>query len=174
MTVYPIRLGRVAEVEYLREIEVMAGAIFTEYGMAASADDEPPDVEILALYCAEERLWVATDEHDLPIAYIIVDALDKSGHIEQVSVHPDYAGMRIGSALIDQALQWAAENGYESVTLTTFLEIPWNAPYYERLGFEIIPEQDWSPGLIRIRTEENTHGLDRWPRVCMRKRVATL
>ena len=166
-----IRLGRVAELEHLREIEVLAGAIFSEHGMAAIADDEPPSIEALTAYCADERLWVATDDQDHPVGYIVVDVLDESAHIEQVSVHPDYAGKRIGKALIDQVFHWAAEHRIVSVTLTTFLEIPWNAPYYQRLGFEFLPESDWSPDLIRIRAEENTHGLDRWPRVCMRKWV---
>ena len=168
-----VRLGRLAELEHLRQIEVLAGAVFAEYGMAAIADDEPPSIEVLTSYCTDNRLWVAIDEQDHPVGYIMVDALDQSAHIEQVSVHPDHAGKRIGNTLIDQVFQWAVKEGFGIVTLTTFLEIPWNAPYYQRLGFEIIPEPDWSPDLIRIRAEENTHGLDRWPRVCMRKRVSS-
>ncbi|MGC3003056.1 GNAT family N-acetyltransferase, partial [Streptomyces sp. G35A] len=52
--------------------------------------------------------------------------------------------------------------------LTTFAEVPWNAPYYARLGFRPLTGPDLTPGLRRIRAEELGHGLDRWPRVCMR------
>ena len=169
---YPIRLGRADELEHLRNIEVQAGAIFAEHGMREIAEDEPFSVEVLTSYCSDGRLWVATDENDRPVGYIIVDAFDQSAHIEQVSVDPDFAGKRIGHALIDKSIEWAIGRGYTAMTLTTFQDVPWNAPYYQRLGFEVLPERDWSDDLVRIRSEEATHGLDRWPRVCMHKALA--
>ena len=54
-----------------------------------------------------------------------------------------------------------------AVTLTTFSEVPWNRPYYERLGFNVIPAEEYSPGLHAIRQNEEDLGLDEWPRVCM-------
>ena len=41
--------------------------------------------------------------------------------------------------LVLQVCDWAAGNGYASVTLTTFRDVPWNMPFYERLGFRVIP-----------------------------------
>jgi hypothetical protein len=51
--------------------------------------------------------------------------------------------------------------------LTTFAEVPWNAPYYLRCGFEIVPESLLTPGLHEIRRAEAAQGLVVWPRVCM-------
>jgi hypothetical protein len=51
----------------------------------------------------------------------------------------------------------------------TFEHVPWNAPYYRRCGFRVLDEREWTPGLRAIREREAVHGLDRWPRVCMRK-----
>ena len=50
--------------------------------------------------------------------------------------------------------------------------MPWNAPYYERCGFRTLPADNLTPGLLRIRREEADHGLDDWPRVCMRRLLA--
>ncbi len=47
------------------------------------------------------------------------------------------------------------------------IEQPWNAPYHARLGFTVVDEL--TPGLREIRRAEAAHGLDRWPRVCMRR-----
>ena len=74
--------------------------------------------------------------------------------------------------LLDHACEWALGNAPNAVTLTTFANIPWNAPYYERCGFRRLPANDLTPGLLRIRREEADHGLDAWPRVCMRRVLA--
>lgn len=59
--------------------------------MAAVADDEPLSVEELASFVADGRAWVSTDEAERPTGYLLVDTVDGCAHIEQVSVHPDYA-----------------------------------------------------------------------------------
>lgn len=74
----------------------------------------------------------------------------------------------MGRALLAHAADRAREEGLTALTLTTFAEVPWNAPYYARLGFRTLAEGDLTPGLREIRAAEAGHGLDRWPRVCMR------
>ena len=59
--------------------------------------------------------------------------------------------------------------GPAPLTLTTFAEVPWNAPYYARIGFRVLADAELSPGLRAIRAHEAALGLDRWPRVCMRR-----
>jgi hypothetical protein len=49
--------------------------------------------------------------------------------------------------------------------------VPWNAPYYARLGFRILDDAEVTPGLRAIRQREAEICLDRWPRVCMRRDV---
>ena len=164
---YKIRLGDERELAHLQALERAAGIAFREVGMDEIADDDPPSVATLQAYCRAERMWVVTSQSDVALAYIIVDMVDGCGHIEQVSVHPDHAGQGLGRALIDQVDQWAKENDLSGLTLTTFLEVPWNAPYYRRLGFVDLEVSRLTPGLRAIREQETTHGLDRWPRVAM-------
>jgi hypothetical protein len=57
------------------------------------------------------------------------------------------------------------------MTLTTFLEVPWNGPYYQRLGFRHLPPGDEGPQLRLIREKERAHGLDAWPRGSMRREI---
>ena len=65
-----------------------------------------------------------------------------------------------------------AATGVPALTLTTFTDVPWNAPYYVRCGFRILADAQLTPGLRAIRDREAAHGLDRWPRVCMRRDLA--
>jgi N-acetylglutamate synthase-like GNAT family acetyltransferase len=105
------------------------------------------------------------------VAYLIADRIDGALHIEQVSVHPANAHRGIGRSLLDQVADHAATEGLPALTLTTFAEVPWNAPYYARCGFHPLPEGELGPGLREVRAGEAAHGLDRWPRLAMRRPV---
>ncbi|MFB7878605.1 GNAT family N-acetyltransferase [Nocardia sp. NPDC056064] len=164
----PVRLATNAEITRLQEIERRAGAPFAEIGMTAVAEDEPPAAETLAEFVAAGRAWVWPDATGLPIGYLVLSLVDGQPHIDQVSVDPDHAGLRIGKRLIDHAVTWARARGLRELTLTTFTQVPWNGPYYERLGFAYIPAAEEPPELRAIRAAETAHGLDEWPRASMR------
>lgn len=164
----PIRLATDADLTVLPEIERAAGTPFAELGMTAVADDEPPSVETLRAHRDAGRCWVRFDDADRPVAYLIADLVDDGVHIEQVSVHPDHARRGIGRALIAHAEAWARDAGLTHSTLTTFRDVPWNAPYYARLGFRPVPDDGLSPGLAQMRAQEAARELDRWPRIVMR------
>jgi len=166
-----IRKATAEDLPTMRDIEVAAGEAFRTLGMGAVADDAPPSLEALANYEQDGRAWVATDSGDVSVAYILVDVVERFAHIEQVTVHPLYARQGLGRQLIEEAALWAATLGLDGMTLTTFEEVPWNAPYYARLGFQPVPENEWSGGLRRIMQSERAHGLDVWPRIVMKRRL---
>ncbi|MGW1226388.1 GNAT family N-acetyltransferase [Streptomyces sp. NPDC002530] len=199
-----IRTARSTELPLLQDIERAAGEAFRALGMAAVADDAPPPLDLLDAYRADGRARVVTGDDDRPLGYLLVDRVDGCAHVEQVSVHPSAAGRGLGRALVDDAERWAVREGLAALTLTTFRDVPWNAPYYARLGFRVLDgsgpdrpdgtgpnpldgldsrggvdrprpnESGLTDGLHAIRAEEARHGLDRWPRVCMRRDVPQL
>lgn len=163
----PIRLARHDDLKRLQAIEVAAGAAFTSVGMPEIAAAEPPPFDELRRHLVEARIWVATDQQDEPIAYLVVELLDGAAHIEQVSVHPAFGHRRIGRGLVDHVDQWARVRRLPALTLTTFRAVPWNAPYYERCGFRVMDETGIGPELRARRDAESEHGLDPKDRVCM-------
>lgn len=169
MTGGVIRKARLEDVARLRDIETAAGEAFRTLGMHAIADDDPPSVQELSRYVAAGTCWVSTAAEQQPVAYILVDQVDSNAHIAQVTVHPLYARHGIGSALIDEVASWAAPQRFEALTLTTFRDVPWNRPYYERLGFTVVPERLWAAGIRRLVLTEAADGLAAWPRVVMRR-----
>jgi ribosomal protein S18 acetylase RimI-like enzyme len=137
--------------------------------MPEIADDEPLSVEVLTGYQRAGQAWVAVDRADRPVAYLITDQVDGNVHVEQLSVHPDHSRRAVGRSLLEYAADRAVADGMPALTLTTFSDVPWNAPYYLRCGFRVLKESQWTPELDAIRRREAAHGLDRWPRVCMRR-----
>ncbi|GAA2251722.1 MULTISPECIES: GNAT family N-acetyltransferase [Kitasatospora] len=162
-----IRLARIDDLPLLQDIERAAGEPFHSVGMPEIAEDEPPSIEELARYQRAGLAWVSADADDHPVAYLIAEPVDGNLHVEQVSVHPEHGRRGIGRELLEHLAGHAAAHRMPALTLTTFLRVPWNAPYYERCGFRTMDPATLPPGLREIRRLEAEHGLDHWPRVCM-------
>lgn len=93
-----------------------------------------------------------------PVGFARVDEVGGQAHLEQLSVHPDSAGRGIGRSLLAAAIDRARSAGYNAMTLCTFADIPFNAPFYASCGFEVLPEP--GPALAALRTHEANLGLD--------------
>ncbi len=133
------------------------------------ADEPAPEPDVYRPALEDGQLLVAVDERDAAIGFIRLEMLDGEPHVEQVSVHPDHAGRGIGASLLAAAEQLARAGGHRQVTLTTFRDVPWNGPYYTRLGWSRLPEADLPPELAAARQRERDLGLDEWPRQAMTK-----
>jgi GNAT superfamily N-acetyltransferase len=166
-----IRTARPEDLMGLQEIERIAGTAFRDLGMAEVANDDPPAMVDLSRFQRDGRAWVTTDPADHPIGYLLLDIVDSCAHVEQVSIHPRHAHHRLGSALLDTATTWARDHGLAAVTLTTYAEVAWNAPYYQRLGFTPLTDQQLGPELRRILDHEAARGLAGWPRVAMSRPI---
>ncbi|TCN42699.1 acetyltransferase (GNAT) family protein [Kribbella orskensis] len=164
-----VRAARTGELAELQAIELAAGELFRDIGMVAVADHAPPPLSVMAEYQRDGRAWVAADQDDRPVGYILVMLVDGCAHIEQVSVHPAQARRGIGRLLIDEVDRWAAEQGLPALTLTTFRSVAWNGPYYARLGFRELSAAEFTPGLGEVRAAETAIGLDPADRICMRR-----
>ena len=112
--------------------------------MADIADAEPYSAAELA---AAETVLVATDAAGDPVGYAMVGLVDGHAHLEQLSVLPEHGGRGIGTALLDAVAAWATARGDAEVTLTTFRDVPFNAPLYAN---------------ARLRRARR-RGVDRWP-----------
>lgn len=151
----------------MREIEVAAGRLFAEIGMSDVAGHPPPPAGILLGYIQEGRAWAAT-EGEAVVGYALAEVVDEAGHLEQVSVHPEFGRRGIGRALVEAVAQWAREEGFSGLTLLTFRDVPWNGPYYASLGFQPLHDDDLTSELRARRLHEQELGLDIAARQAMR------
>jgi GNAT superfamily N-acetyltransferase len=159
-----IRLAREAELADIQRIDREAGQMFNDIGMPEIAE-LLCTVELLTSQLEAGQLWVITDADDRPAGFLITGLVDECLHVRQVSVDPVSARRGLGRALLDFAAEQAAAGGLPAMTLTTFAEVPWNAPYYQRCGFRVLDDAEVTDGLRAIRQHEAAAGVDRWPRV---------
>jgi GNAT superfamily N-acetyltransferase len=75
-----------------------------------------------------------------PVGFAHVTEAAGRAHLEQLAVHPEAMGKGVGTTLLQAACDTAADAGFEELTLTTYADVPWNAPFYARRGFEAVDE----------------------------------
>ncbi len=159
-----IRPARPDDLQSLPLIERAAAAQFRTTPYADLADDGPVSAEV---DLAHEYVWVAVGQDDMPIAFVLVHLLDESVHLHELDVHPDYARRGLGRRLIATVADWARARDATALTLTTFDDVPWNGPYYTRLGFRTLDLMTLNPGLQGVRQAEAEAGLPMAQRICM-------
>lgn len=82
-------------------------------------------------------------------------------HLEEVSVDPEAGRRGIGTQLVNAVIELAVQRQFIGVSLTTFASIPWNAPFYRRLGFVSPTADDLPPHLQQRLQDEQVHMRDR-------------
>ena len=157
-----------AEATALPAIERSAGQRFlTVPALAWIADDHIVSAELHREYAAKGMSWLALAD-DRPVGFLLGEAMESSLYIAEFSLHLAWQGKGIGSQLINTVAQWACEQGFTSLTLTTFRHVAWNAPLYQHLGFEILEENALPAALRQKREEETAHGIPFESRCAMR------
>ena len=165
---YPIRLAGAAELTRLQEIEQAASHLFVGSDFADLVDGPPIPLAALGDYQAAGQIWVAVDAADQPVAFAIVRLHSAAVHLHELDVHPDHGRRGIGGRLVRAVADWARARGFAALTLSTFRDIPWNAPLYARMGFVSLADAELTPELLEIRRHEAEAGLPIERRVCMR------
>lgn len=167
---YLIRRARAEDAALLGGLEQAAARRFAEVGLARIAGGRPTAAEEYLEGIAAGLIWVAARGDGTLAGLAIAGWRDGQGYLAELSVHPGDAGRRLGARLIGEVEAWALREGFTRLSLTTFRDVPWNRPYYERLGFRVLAEEEIGPELGEVRRNERTRGLDDLsPRVAMMK-----
>ena len=143
-----LRLTEERDIPLLPAIERSAAQAFRQIpALAWLAESEVISPE-------RHRLFLETDHSLLAVA--------------EIAVHQAWQGRGIGRMMLEQVIETARQAAYPAVTLTTFRDVPWNAPFYTRLGFSMLSERRLLAGLAAKRELETEHGLPPETRCAMR------
>lgn len=155
----------------LSAIEVSAGELFREHGHGDIADHPPTDMPFI-LSCARFGTVLVAEMKGELAGFALAASFDRHAHLYEVSVSRHHQGHGVGCLLVNAVCNWATESGYNAITLSTFTDLPWNAPFYAKLGFSIVEPGDFSPALRLLSGREEGSGLDMSRRCVMRKELA--
>jgi GNAT superfamily N-acetyltransferase len=119
------------------------------------------------------RIWVAQDG-DVVVGYVMAEVLDGNAHVAQVSVDPAWSRRGTGRRLVAVVEDWGRAAGLPATTLTTFRDVPFNGPYYARLGYRELAPEEIGPELAATMAREAAlPGIDADRRCAMRKDSAS-
>lgn len=158
------------EIPLLGPIEKSAGELFRDQGMDDVANGGHMPANFIISFTRFGGALVA-DVDGAVAGFALVAAYDQHAHLYEVSVAREFQGQGIGRKLVEGACAWASAHKYKAITLSTFSDVPWNAPFYATLGFNVLPEAEWSPAFHVLRGREEDGGLDISRRCFMRKEL---
>lgn len=162
-----IRAALPTDARVLPLVEKDAGQIFRfEEGLEWLANQDGGTVESYLPLIQAQTVWVAEAANE--ICGFLAARIEKPDlHIVEVSVCRKRQRQGVARALIERAAEEARQLRLEALTLTTFRDLPWNAPYYARLGFEKVQEASLSERLKAQLEIEAAAGLPRSRRCAM-------
>lgn len=159
MAQYTIEQARNEDLVKLASIERAAAMMFPDQVITPEERVSVVPLGQLVEAMQQGRLWVALTQEQQPVGFIIVAPEGDTAFIVEVDVLPEHQGRGLGRALIQRVVRWARTEGLRRVTLTTFSDVPWNAPFYERLGFCRIDRSQLTVELARKLDDEKHRGL---------------
>lgn len=168
MTPIRIELAGREHVPAIPGIELAASAMFPEADLPPDVRYRVTDEELLLEAQSEARLWVALTDDRTPVGFAMGDIVDGGAHLDEMDVIPEYGRQGIGTRLLRTLIDWARSLGYPTLTLITFRHLPWNAPFYEKMGFVSMVATEIGGELAQFLREESKAGIDVEQRVCMK------
>ena len=164
---YSIRAVSAEELELLPAIERAAAQSFRESPYPALADSA---LAVDSLDPLRDRVWVVV-ANEAPVGFAIIRTHATALHIQEIDVHPAHGHRGLGAMMIREMAKIARAEHKSWLTLTTMSDVPWNGPYYARLGFKEVSRDAAGPDLQAILIEEEKAGIPMTHRICMRWKV---
>lgn len=168
---YEIRLAVPEDVGRLADVERQASTLFDDRlehtGLTRESLRRVSSAESLHSAQQAGRLWVAISPAHGVAGFAVAIELGGCAHLDELDVLPAHGRMGLGSGLLAAVCAWARQAGYSAVTLSTFRDVPWNAPFYERRGFRAIAPSELSAAHVELVAAERRRRLRTDLRVVM-------
>lgn len=169
---YRVAPALLEHVSVLPGIESAAAELFRDTVPTELLEHVTPESVFLDAQ-REGMLWVALGPADRPVGFVRVVVTGPRVHLAELDVLPEHGRRGVGTALVQAVEDWARASRISEITLTTYRDLPWNAPFYARLGFGVVPECEWDAETRRRFEEEAGLESERARRVVMHKRFDT-
>lgn len=166
LTEYAICRAEARYLPFLNDIEMAAATIFPPGFLPAHVLLDKVPIPVLREAMEQSRLWVALLGPAKPVGYALLQIVADGTLLAQMDVHPEHGRKGLGTALVKQVIEEIRAKDIPALYLTTFANVRWNAPFYAKCGFVVLPADEQSEFIKDILRVEQEHGLEN--RVAMR------
>ena len=155
-----LRKAERADAAIFSELEQSAGLLFrTDRELAWLAEAANIPAARYREIIAEGWSWIAEDEQAQPVAFVAAALESDELHIWEFGVRIDYQRRGIGRRLLRRLIAAATAAKISAMTLTTFRDLPWNAPFYRSMGFELLELGAARSEAGRAALQRGQHGI---------------
>ncbi len=166
-----IELARQEHLADIPGIELAGATLFTEADLPQEVRYRVTGGTDLRHAFNEDRLWVATHQSGQAVGFAMAEVVDRQAYLTEIDVLPAFGRQGIGTRLVHAVVEWAGACDFDSLSLITFRHLPWNAPFYEKLGFSIVDFAEHGPELLGLMEEERQVGINMDNRVAMKLKI---
>jgi GNAT superfamily N-acetyltransferase len=159
MESYRIVLAEATHLADLGAVEEAAAALFPLTILSLEKRAEVLPLAQLAEARSQGRLWVAVGPDQQAVGFALAECRGEMAFLVEIDVHPDHQKKGLGRKLIAAVIAWARTQGLRRVGLTTYASIPWNAPFYKRIGFRELQHNTPADPLCAILSDEIRRGM---------------
>lgn len=165
-----VRRAREDEVAVLTEIEIDADQRYADSAHPEFAAGNHIPTDALAR-AASRGLVLVAEEAGAILGWVLLTGSGDEWCVGQISVRRSAGGRGIGTQLLQTLIEAARAAGKPSIVLNTQSDVAWNAPWYERHGFVVVPPDEWTADMHVIADEQRAEGMDWTTRVHMRLHI---
>lgn len=159
MSDWSLRLARAEDAELMLPLERAAAELFLTDPELVDFDPEDTWSEGDLRRLIRKGHCLVSHVGEELAGFLVSEPFRRELHIWEMDVHPRFQKRGIGAGLVRGAQIDARNSGFRALTLTTFRDLAWNAPFYERLGFEEVTALDAHPRLAGELANEAADGL---------------
>ena len=135
-----VRRAEAEDLPALLDIQAAAAARFARLGLIATPDGLPETIPINAFQrAALNRLLFLAEYGHRRVGFALCSIERPDLYLDQISVIPDAGRRGVGATLLNAVSAEAGRRGLWGVSLSTFRDVPWNAPFFAQQGFQEIP-----------------------------------
>lgn len=170
-----LRLGNIHDIPRLCAISGSATKKFGSIPILADLAEDYEEPLTIQKWLTIGNVYLV-EEDEIPLGFIAAYPLDNTIYIAEVAVDADHQRKGIGGVLLKAVCRWATERAsYEGsskarVSLTTYPDVPWNGPWYQKFGFEEVDAEVVGPWHVEKMTkdaDERRLVRDGYRRCCM-------
>ena len=156
---YSLREATEDDKDLLATIELDAVALFKTVPELAYLGESHASPEQLSIWLSAGRIYIAED-NGKAVGFVAAVTMDDTLYIAEISTIQEYQGKGVGLTLISTVFDWARElaaatGSKPRVSLTTYREITWNAPYYRKRGFREVEARTLGPKHVEKMTKDH-------------------
>ena len=167
MSDWSLRLARAEDAESFYEVEDDAAELLRHEPSLAGIPVPPSTsaAEYRKLIGKGRCLSAAIGQE--VIGFAAATPIGRELHLDEISVLRTHQGKGIGAALLEALAVDARNSGFQAITLNTYRDIPWNAPFYARHGYVEVENFEGRPHLAQSLDSAVALGMPRERRCAM-------